>query len=483
MDENILLLLVGSVLAFSVFVALMATKIGVPSLVAFLILGMALGTEAFGDFAFYDIHLARTIGIIALVLILFEGGLSTSWRRLRHVAIPAVLLSTIGVVVTAGLTALLVKNLFDLSWVESLLFGAVVSSTDAAAVFASLRFTKLKVKLARTLEAETGVNDPMAIALTIGLISWLENPDHSISSFAWLLTGQMGWGLLMGALLGLICIRIFSHLPKSVGSFAPVASLAACALTYGITASVGGSGFLAVYLVGLAIGSTPSRYRQHLVAFHEGIAFLSQVILFIVLGVLIAPEELKSVAIPSLIIAVVLILIIRPIAAFVSLSLTNYGLREKLFIGLAGLRGAVPIVLGTFVLSSESLDSRFTIFNAVFFIVLVSAVLQGVTVNRLAKLLSLEESDIDDGKPDKKRVSKNIMYEFLVEADHSIKGAKVKEVGLPKTAILASVKRAGKKRTAKKEMVLRRGDILFVIANENLAEDIYDVFARWRRRV
>ena len=483
MDENNLLLLVGSVLAFSVFVALMATKIGVPSLVAFLILGMALGTEAFGDFAFYDIYLARTIGIIALVLILFEGGLSTSWRRLRHVAIPAVLLSTIGVVVTAGLTALLVKNLFDLSWVESLLFGAVVSSTDAAAVFASLRFTKLKVKLARTLEAETGVNDPMAIALTIGLISWLENPDHSISSFAWLLTGQMGWGLLMGALLGLICIRIFSHLPKSVGSFAPVASLAACALTYGITASVGGSGFLAVYLVGLAIGSTPSRYRQHLVAFHEGIAFLSQVILFIVLGVLIAPEELKSVAIPSLIIAVVLILIIRPVAAFVSLSITNYGLREKLFIGLAGLRGAVPIVLGTFVLSSESLDSRFTIFNAVFFIVLVSAVLQGVTVNRLAKLLGLEESDIDDGKPDKKRVSKNIMYEFLVEANHSIKGAKVKEVGLPKTAILASVKRAGKKRTAKKEMVLRRGDILFVIANENLAEDIYDVFARWRRRV
>lgn len=461
----------------------MAHKIGVPSLVAFLVLGMIIGSEMVGNIAFYDVHLARTVGIIALVLILFEGGLSTSWRRLRQVAVPAALLSTIGVVITAGITAVFVRTLFDLSWAESLLFGAVVSSTDAAAVFASLRFTKLKLKLARTLEAETGINDPMAIALTIGLIAWLENPDYKLSSFAWLLTQQMGWGLVLGAILGLISIRIFSRLPRSVGSFAPVASLAACALTYGITTSLGGSGFLAVYLVGLAIGSTPSRYRQQLVAFHEGIAFLAQVVLFIVLGVLITPDELKSVALPAVIIAVLLIFAIRPIAAFTSLAFSKYDMREKLYIGLAGLRGAVPIVLGTFVLSSENLESRFTIFNAVFFIVLVSAIMQGVSIDKLAKILKLEEEGVDYGKKDKKRVTTNKMYEFLVEGTHSIKGAMVKEAGLPKSAHLASIRRDGKKRTAKPDMLIQTGDIIFVIASEELEDEIYDVFARWKLRV
>jgi potassium/hydrogen antiporter len=477
------LLLVGSILAFSVFIAMMANKIGVPSLVAFLALGMFIGTDMVGDVAFYDVHLAQTVGIIALTLILFEGGLSTSWRRLRQVAIPATLLSTLGVIITAGLSAVFIKMLFDLSWLESLLFGAVISSTDAAAVFSSLRFTKIKVKLARTLEAETGINDPMAIALVIGLIAWIENPGYSISSFLWLISEQMGWGLVIGAGLGLLSIKIFSKLPGSIGSFAPVASLAACALTYGITTSIGGSGFLAVYLVGLAIGSTPSRYRQQLVAFHEGIAFLAQVVLFIVLGILIAPDELKSVAIPGLIIAVLLILVIRPVASFTSLAFSKFSARERLFLGLAGLRGAVPIVLGTFVLSSEAIDSRFTIFNAVFFIVLASAIMQGVSLDKLAKILKLEEPGLLDEKHPQKKITKNKMYEFLVESNHSINGAMVKDAALPKSAILASIRRDGRKQSAKNNTVIKNGDILFVIASEDLVEEVYDVFARWRRRI
>lgn len=483
MDENILLLLVGGILAFSVMVAMMATKIGVPSLVAFLFLGMAIGSENIANFEFHDIHTAQIIGITALVLILFEGGLSTSWRRLRQVAIPATLLSTIGVLVTAGLVGVVVKALFELSWAESFLFGAVVSSTDAAAVFASLRFTNLRLKLARTLEAETGLNDPMAIALTIGLITWIENPSYSFFSFAWLLSEQLLLGLGMGLLLAYLSVKIFSHLPRSIGSFAPVASLAMCAITYGLTQTIGGSGFLAVYLVALAIGSTPSRYRQHLVSFHEGIAFLAQVVLFIVLGVLITPEELGPVAIPSLIIAIMLILIIRPIASFISLSLTNYGLRERLFIGLAGLRGAVPIVLGTFVLASDGLESSSTIFNAVFFIVLISAILQGVSVDKLAQLLDLEEKGLEKDKSSGNKITKNQMFEFLVEANHSINGVRVKEIGLPKTALLASIKRKGKKRVVKPSTIIRRGDTMFVIANQEMSEEVYDVFARWRRRI
>src|SRR5580765_100781 len=345
-DEGVILLLVGGILLASIVVALLASRTGVPTLVAFLALGMLLGSDGPGGIAFDDAELARSVGVVGLCAILFEGGLSTSWRRLRQVAVPAALLSTVGVVVTALLTGVAAYFLFDLSWIQSVLLGAVVSSTDAAAVFATLRFTNIRRRLARTLEAETGGNDPMAIALTIGLIEWIQQPGYGLDDLSLLLVRQIGLGLLVGAVLAAAAMWAFARIPVSIGAFAPVASVAAAALAYGAADVLGGSGFLAVYLVGLAVGSTPSPYRRQLVAFHEGLAFLAQVALFIVLGLLVFPHRLPEVAAAGLILAALLVVVIRPVAVWASTACFDFSARERLLLGLAGLRGAVPIVLG-----------------------------------------------------------------------------------------------------------------------------------------
>src|SRR5688500_1481301 len=367
-----MLLLIGGVLAASIVVALGAARTGFPVLVAFLALGMLLGSDGPGGIEFDDAELAREVGIIGLALILYEGGLQTSWRRLRQVAVPAAMLSTVGVAVSTLLTGAAAYWLFDLTWLESVLLGAVVASTDAAAVFATLRFTHIQRRLARTLEAESGGNDPMAIALTLGLIAWIERPEtYGFDDLSVLIVQQIGLGLLVGVVLGLAASWVFARVPHSIGAFAPVASVAAGALSFGAADVIGGSGFLAVYLVGLAVGSTPSRYRRQLVAFHEGLAFLAQVAMFVVLGLLVFPSDLPPVALPGLVLAALLVVVVRPAAVWISTALNDFTARERGLLGWAGLRGAVPIVLATFVLSSE-VGKAETIFNAVFFVVVVS---------------------------------------------------------------------------------------------------------------
>ncbi len=485
MDEGLALLLVGALLAASVLVALGSARTGVPVLVLFLALGMLLGSDGPGGIDFDDAELAREVGIVGLVLILFEGGLQTSWRRLRGVVVPAALLSTVGVVVTMLLTGVAAKTLFDLTWLEAFLLGAVVASTDAAAVFATLRFTQIRRRLARTLEAESGGNDPMAIALTIGLIAWIESPDTSgFEDLALLVLRQLGLGLVVGVLLALAATWIFARLPRSVGPFAPLASLAAMAISFGATDVVGGSGFLAVYLVGLAVGSTPSRYRRQLAGFHEGLAFLAQVALFIVLGLLVFPRDLTAVAGSGLALALLLMLVIRPVAVWVSTAFNDFTGRERLLLGWAGLRGAVPIVLATFVLSSE-VDPANTIFNAVFFVVVVSAILQGTTLERVAGRLGLlspapttHEAPIEVGES-----SPLDLLDFVVAHDHAIAGAAVREVGLPRTAIIAVVVRGDDSIPPRGSTVLQPGDRLFVLVPHSMRPAVEDVFSRWRRRV
>ncbi len=485
MDEGLLLLVVGAVLAASVLLALGAARTGLPVLVAFLALGMVLGSDGPGGIDFDDARLAREVGIIGLALILYEGGLQTSWRRLRQVAVPAALLSTVGVVVSALLTAVAARMLFDLSWLEACLLGAVVSSTDAAAVFATLRFTHIRRRVARTLEAESGGNDPMAIALTLGLIAWIEQPgDYGIADLSLLVVRQLGLGLIVGVVLGAAVTWLFARLPNSIGGFAPVASLAVAAVSFGAADVLGGSGFLAIYLVGLAVGSTPSRYRQQLVAFHEGLAFVAQVVLFIVLGLLVFPHELPPVALAGLALAVLLVLVIRPVAVWVSTAFSDFTWRERLLIGWAGLRGAVPIVLATFVLSSD-VSSADTIFNAVFFVVVISTILQGSTLERIAGKLQLlspapaiQEPPLEVGAS-----SKLELVDFVVAPDHAIAGAAVREVGLPRNAIIAVVDRNNDSFPPRGSTIIEPGDRLFVLAPRSISQHVEDVFSRWRRRV
>lgn len=485
MHVGTILLIVGAVLAASIVLALGAARTGIPVLAAFLGLGMLLGSDGPGGIEFDDAELAREIGIIGLALIIYEGGLQTSWRRLKQVAVPAALLSTIGVVVSALATGVAARLLFDLSWLEAILLGAVVSSTDAAAVFATLRFTHIRRRLARVLEAESGGNDPMAIALTVGLIAWIERPDsYGFADLAVLVVQQIGLGLVVGAVLGMTAAWLFARIPPAIGAFAPVASVAAAALSYGAADVIGGSGFLAVYLVGLAVGSTPSRYRHHLVAFHEGVAFVAQVALFIVLGLLVFPHELPAVALSGLGLAALLVLVSRPAAVWASTSTLDYTQRERLLLGWAGLRGAVPIVLATFVLSSD-VPHKDVIFNAVFFVVVVSTILQGTTLEWLARRLGLVSaaSPLQAAPLEVGPLSKLDLVDFAVAGDHAVNGSAVRELGLPRNALIAVIDRDGETVPPRGSTVVQAGDRLFVLVPRTGRADLEDVFMRWRRRV
>jgi cell volume regulation protein A len=479
-----MLLLVGAILAASIAIAFGAARVGVPSLVAFLALGMLLGSDGPGGIEFDDAELARTVGIVGLAAILYEGGLSTSWRRLRRVAAPAALLSTVGVVATAVLTGAAAYSLFELSWLEAVLLGAVVASTDAAAVFATLRYTNIRRRLARTLEAETGGNDPVAIALTIGLIDWIEKPSFAFPDLLLLVLRQLTLGLVVGVCLGALAMWVFARLPHSIGAFAPVASVAAGALSFGTADVIGGSGFLAVYLVGLAVGSTPSRYRRQLVAFHEGLAFVAQVAMFVVLGLLVFPSDLPAVALPGLALAVLLVIVIRPIAVWISTAFSKFTARERVLLGWAGLRGAVPIVLATFVLSSE-LGKAETIFNAVFFVVVVSALLQGTTLEWTAARLGLVDPRpaVVAAPLEVDALGSLELVEFDVAGDHAIAGSAVRELGLPRNALIAVVARHGDTIPPRGTTTIESGDRLFVLAPRTLRAELEDVFVRWRRRV
>jgi potassium/hydrogen antiporter len=482
-DEGLVLLAVGGVLGASIVVALGAARTGLPVLVAFLGLGMLLGSDGPGGIHFDDARLTREVGIVGLGLILYEGGLQTSWRRLREVAVPAALLSTIGVVVSALVTGAAAHWLFDVTWLEAFLLGAVVASTDAAAVFSTLRFTHIRRRLARTLEAESGGNDPMAIALTLGLIAWIEHPhSHRVGDLAGLVLRQLGLGLVVGVALGLAASWAFARIPDSIGAFVPVASLAAAAVSYGAADTIGGSGFLAVYIVGLAVGSTPSRYRRELAAFHAGVAFVAQVVLFILLGLLVFPHELPGVALPGLGLAFLLMLVARPAAVWASTAFVAFTNRDRLLLGWAGLRGAVPIVLATFVLSSSD-RHRETIFNAVFFVVIVSALVQGTTLEWVAERLRVTVPAPAHREPRPHPLGDLDLIEFAVEAGHSIDGSHVRELGLPRDTLVAAIKRNGHAIPPRGSTVVAAGDRLFVLTPPERRADLEDVLTRWRRLI
>jgi cell volume regulation protein A len=484
-DEGLALLLLGALLAGSIVLALGAARTGLPVLVVFLAIGMLLGSDGPGGIEFDDAELARQVGLVGLALILYEGGLQTSWRRLRQVAVPAALLSTVGVVVSTLLTGVAAYYLFDLTWLESCLLGAVVAATDAAAVFATLRTTHIRRTLARTLEAESGGNDPTGIALTIGLIAWIESEgSYGIDDLSLLVLEQIGIGLVVGIALGAAASWVFGRLPHSIGAFAPVASVAAGALSFGAADVLGGSGFLAVYLVGLAVGSTPSRYRRQLVAFHEGLAFLAQVAVFIVFGLLVFPSELRDVALSGLVLSVLLMVVIRPAAVLASTLFTGHSRNDRLLLGWAGLRGAVPIVLGTYVLSS-AVDESNTIFNAVFFVVVVSTVVQGTTLEWVAGRLGLlsyaphpPEAPLEVG-----HLTKLELVDFAVAPDHAIAGVHVRELGLPRDALIAVITRGDDTIPPRGSTMVAPGDRLFVLVPRARRADLEDVFSRWRRLV
>ncbi len=388
---NQIILIASLVLLASILASVVTNRVGVPLLLVFLLIGMMLGEQGPGGIHFNDVQMAHLFGSLALALILFDGGIATPFRNFRVGLRPAIGLATIGVVITAVITGLFAAWLLGLHWMEGLLLGAIVGSTDAAAVFSLLRSRglELKQRVGATLEIESGSNDPMAIFLTIVLIELVISGNDDLGLVMLLeFVRQMGLGGLFGILGGLGLVWLINRLEMSSGLY-PLAVLAGGLSIFGITSVLQGSGFLAIYLAGLLVGNRPLQSSRYIKRFHDGIARLSQIGMFLMLGLLVTPSELLPVALDALLFAAVLMLVARPIAVWLCLLPFRFPWREQVFVGWVGLRGAVPIILALFPLLA-GMDQAQMYFNIVFFVVLVSLLIQGWTVASSARWLGLE---------------------------------------------------------------------------------------------
>lgn len=388
MEFEQLLLFMSILLLFSVLISKISHKFGVPVLLCFLGIGMLAGSEGPGGIFFNNARFAQSMGVTALIFILFSGGLDTEWREVRPALPGAISLATVGVLLTTLLVGAFAAYIMHISLLEGMLFGAIISSTDAAAVFSVLRTKELRLhrKLAALLELESGSNDPMAVFLTIGLTNLLVNPAAPLYSIILLFFQQMIVGLLGGLILGRGSVLLINQLHLEVVGLYPVLTIALVLFIYGITTVLNGSGFLAVYIAGILIGNSRLHHNETLSHFHEGLAWLMQVVMFLTLGLLVFPSRLAVIAVSGVLIVLFLIFVARPVSVLASLIFTRIPIREKLFVSWVGLRGAVPIVLATFPLIAGETKAQ-GIFNEVFFVVVVSVLLQGTSLPFVARKL------------------------------------------------------------------------------------------------
>src|SRR5215204_4352091 len=315
MSDGELILVAAALLAAGIGASLLASRIRLPGLLLFLAVGMAIGSDGLGWIAFEDYELARTIGVVSLALILFEGGLSAGFDEIRPVLRPSLSLAIVGTLGTAVICGFAASWLFDLSTLEGMLLGAIISSTDGAAIFALLRESTLRRKLARTLEGEAGFNDPVAVLLVIGFIEWIQQPDYGVLDMAGLFVREMGIGAAVGVGVGWLAVRALRNTRLASPGLYPVATLSTAGLAFGGAATLHGSGFLAAYLAGLVLGSARIPAKQTVTVFHQGLAWVAQIAMFLALGLLVFPSRLDDVWVEGMALALLLVFIARPLPA------------------------------------------------------------------------------------------------------------------------------------------------------------------------
>lgn len=471
------LLLSALILISGVLAAKFSNRIGLPSLVLFIIVGMAVGSDGLGIVYFDNPEMAQMIGIFALVIILFEGGLQTKFSTVRSVALPSLSLATLGVLLTSGIVGAVAYLVFDISWLQALLLGAIVGSTDAAAVFATLKERNIKARMGATLEAESGTNDPMAVFLTISFIELILIPETTIlslfPSFIW----QMGIGLLAGVAIGKFASLAINRIQLDSSGLYPIFSVAFALLAYGSASMLGASGFLAVYVAALVIGNSELTYRYSIFQFNEGFAWMAQILMFIILGLLVFPADLFTwdVMFGGFLLSAALIFVARPLAVFLSTLGMGFKTNEKLFLSWAGLRGAVPIILATFPIVAGVEDGEF-FFNVVFFIVLTSALVQGTTISKVAKVFGLMGPKKDTPHHTIELISMGKanaeMVQFQVDSDAEIAGQKLKDVNFPQKASISAIVRDETLITPYGETEIKQGDFLYILVSSKYEKEL-----------
>jgi potassium/hydrogen antiporter len=487
MTEGEMILVAGALLAGGIAASLVASRVRLPGLLLFLGLGMLIGSEGTGWIDFgperADYELARNIGVVALGLILFEGGLSAGFGEIRPVLRPALSLALVGTFLTAAVSGLAAVWLFDFGTLEGLLLGSIVASTDGAAIFALLRGSTLRRPLARTLEGEAGLNDPVAVLLVIGFIEWIQQPDYGALDMLLLFVRQLGIGALAGLLIGWLAVQGLSRARLETLGLYPVATLATAALAFGAADSLDGSGFLAVYLAGLVLGSAPIPAKRTVTVFHEGLAWVAQIALFLTLGLLVFPSQLGDFWLEGTALALVLVLLARPLAAALSTAFDPFSAADRVTLGWAGLRGAVPVVLAIFPVVEAIPDSR-DFFNIVFFAVVISTLLQGTTFEPLARRLGVTTSEPALPRPlaetgTIRRLGAEIV-EYPVAADDAIVGGVVRDLGLPRDALLSVIVRGDEAILPRGSTRIEAGDRLHVVVRQEVARQVPELLNRWR---
>ena len=467
-----LFIVTAVLLLLGVFASKASSKLGVPSLLLFLGIGMLAGSEGPGGIPLDNPWLAQLVGVLALAFILFAGGLDTDWPEVSKVFWQGVSLATVGVAITALLVAVFARYLLAVPWLECFLLGSIVSSTDAAAVFSVLRSQGILLKgnIQPLLELESGSNDPMAAFLTIGLTHVLTHPGSGAPYLLGLFLRQMLIGAVSGYIVGRCGVWLMNRLKLDAEGLYFALSVAIVLLTYGATAELGGSGFLAVYLTGVVMGNREFVHRRTLTRFHDGLGWLMQIVVFLVLGLLVFPSHLWPVAGVSILLTCMLVFVARPVSVFVSLAFAKVDIRQKTLLSWIGLRGAVPIVLATFPKLAGVPHADF-FFDVVFFVVLVSVLLQGATIGWISKALGLKvpRPPGDSRFPSEylpPGVSPSKPATLQIPEHSQAGGQPLVRLGLPRSAHVMLVTRGVRHLVPSGSTKLLPGDDLFVLADD-----------------